>query len=105
MQREIDRLEQVVERQRSLGKLDSLLYELDHVQENKAPEPQPEAPEVTNGSVPRRRSVAEHSRSLSHVSRHSQMEDPIPEGDEDTETGHSNRSEERRVGKECRARW
>lgn len=90
MQREIDRLEQVVERQRSLGKLDSLLYELDHVQENKAPEPQPEAPEVTNGSVPRRRSVAEHSRSLSHVSRHSQMEDPIPEGDEDTETGHSN---------------
>ncbi|KAK5991909.1 Kinesin-like protein KIF21B [Cladobotryum mycophilum] len=33
MQREIDRLEQVVERQRSLGKLDTLLYELDHVDE------------------------------------------------------------------------
>ncbi|KAI9679501.1 MAG: hypothetical protein M1817_005523 [Caeruleum heppii] len=30
MQREIDRLEHVVERQRSLGKLDNLLYELDH---------------------------------------------------------------------------
>ena len=32
MQREIDRLEHVVERQRSLGKLDNLLYELDHIQ-------------------------------------------------------------------------
>lgn len=31
MQREIDRLEQVIERQRSLGKLDALLHELDHV--------------------------------------------------------------------------
>ena len=87
MQREIDRLEQVVERQRSLGKLDSLLYELDHVQDNKAPEPQPDAAETSTGSMPRRRSIAEHSRSLSHVSRHSQLEDPIPEGDEDTETG------------------
>ncbi|KAL4887317.1 kinesin family protein [Aspergillus karnatakaensis] len=34
MQREIDRLEHVVDRQRSLGKLDNLLYELDHIQQN-----------------------------------------------------------------------
>ncbi|RAH44891.1 kinesin family protein [Aspergillus brunneoviolaceus CBS 621.78] len=34
MQRELERLEHVVERQRSLGKLDNLLYELDHVQQN-----------------------------------------------------------------------
>ena len=34
MQREIGRLEYVVERQRSVGKLDSLLYELDHAQYN-----------------------------------------------------------------------
>lgn len=34
MQREIDRLEHVVERQRSLGKLDCLLYELDHIQKD-----------------------------------------------------------------------
>ncbi|EON67399.1 hypothetical protein W97_06652 [Coniosporium apollinis CBS 100218] len=34
MQREIDRLEHVVERQRSIGKLDHLLYELDHVRQN-----------------------------------------------------------------------
>ena len=32
MQREVDRLEHLVERQRSLGKLDNLLYELDHIQ-------------------------------------------------------------------------
>jgi len=31
MQRELERLEHVVERQRSLGKLDNLLYELDHI--------------------------------------------------------------------------
>jgi len=34
MQREIDRLEHVVERQRSIGKLDNLLYELDHIRRN-----------------------------------------------------------------------
>lgn len=33
MQREVERLEHLVERQRSLGKLDNLLYELDHIQE------------------------------------------------------------------------
>lgn len=37
MQREVDRLEHVVQRQRSLGKLDNLLYELDHVQQNGKP--------------------------------------------------------------------
>jgi chromosome segregation ATPase len=31
MQREIERLEHVIDRQRSLGKLDNLLYELDHI--------------------------------------------------------------------------
>ena len=36
MQREIDRLEHVVERQRSIGKLDNLLYELDHIRQNDA---------------------------------------------------------------------
>lgn len=34
MQREMDRLEQIIERQRSLGKLDSLLYELDHIKDD-----------------------------------------------------------------------
>jgi kinesin family protein 4/21/27 len=34
MQREMDRLEHIIDRQRSLGKLDNLLYELDHIQQN-----------------------------------------------------------------------
>lgn len=34
MQREVDRLEHVVERQRSIGKLDTLMYEFDHIQQN-----------------------------------------------------------------------
>ncbi|KAF6834866.1 kinesin family protein [Colletotrichum musicola] len=74
MQREIDRLEQVIERQRSLGKLDSLLHELDHIQgDSKVPEPDMDAP---NGLA--RRQLADHSRSHSHVSRMSQR-DVIPE--------------------------
>ena len=46
MQREVDRLEHVVERQRSLGKLDNLLYELDHVQQDGKPR---EDKDLTNG--------------------------------------------------------
>ncbi|KAK0747706.1 hypothetical protein B0T21DRAFT_277831 [Apiosordaria backusii] len=89
MQREIDRLEQVVERQRSLGKLDSLLYELDQIQPT-TPAPEAEVGTTngtTNGAGHRRtasRSIADHSRSQSHVSRHSQLEETIPEsGEED----------------------
>ena len=83
MQREIDRLEQVVERQRSLGKLDTLLHELDDVQEAKQSESETKEP-TSNGTGRRRSSTAGHSRAQSHVSRHSQMEDPIPEDDEDS---------------------
>ncbi|KID61532.1 Kinesin-like protein KIF21B [Metarhizium brunneum] len=75
MQREIDRLESVVERQRSLGKLDALLYELDHVDSGKADEPEPT---MMNGAT-RGRRFTDHSRSQSHVSRKSQLDGPIPE--------------------------
>lgn len=99
MQREIDRLEQVVERQRSLSKLDSLLYELDSMQQEDEPEMLHGAdvgPEViTNGSSHingighghRRtasRSIEHHVRSSSHASRHSHSHstaDVIPEED------------------------
>jgi len=84
MQREIDRLEQVIERQRSLGKLDSLLYELDHLQQDGRHTPVAEV-EVTNGVARRRSSSLPHSRTLSHVSRHSQKEAVIPEGEEEEE--------------------
>ena len=90
MQREIDRLEQIVERQRSLGKLDSLLYELDNIQQQDGVEDSA-APGLSNGAGHRRtasRSIEHHSRSQSHVSRHSQLEDTIPESEqEDMEDG------------------
>lgn len=82
MQREIDRLEQVIERQRSLGKLDSLLYELDHIQKDSSvPEPEIES----NGAGQRRlsRTFGDNSRSQSVSGRQSQMEGPIREGRED----------------------
>ncbi|KAM0451541.1 hypothetical protein ACHAPV_009970 [Trichoderma viride] len=47
MQREIERLEQVIERQRSLGKLDALLHELDHVDESKVRDIEGEASDET----------------------------------------------------------
>jgi len=49
MQREVDRLEQLVERQRSLGKLDNLLYELDHVQKDGSKAPNAEQELLANG--------------------------------------------------------
>ncbi|TPX11878.1 uncharacterized protein E0L32_007376 [Thyridium curvatum] len=93
MQREIDRLEQVIERQRSLGKLDSLLYELDHIQQETKPEREVEP---VNGMGHRRnasRSIAEHSRSHSHVSHRSHHE-PIPEEDDTMEQAHGTTSTE-----------
>lgn len=45
MRREVDRLENVVERQRSLGKLDNLLYDFDHLSER-------------DGSMDKRRSTS-----------------------------------------------
>ncbi|OBT50464.1 hypothetical protein VE04_08913 [Pseudogymnoascus sp. 24MN13] len=64
MRREIERLEHVVERQRSLGKLDKLLYELDSVRQGEATAETP-APATTNGKIP-------HSRNMSYASRHGQ---------------------------------
>ncbi|KAG0635032.1 hypothetical protein HOY80DRAFT_893905 [Tuber brumale] len=47
MQREIDRLEHVVDRQRSLGKLDNLLYELDSMNSQREEKPVDKAVEVS----------------------------------------------------------
>jgi len=76
MQREIDRLEHVVERQRSLGKLDNLLYELDHIQQD-GKNAETEAV-VVNGN----RSAYEHSRQQSYASKRSHK-DVIPEEGDD----------------------
>lgn len=94
MQREIDRLEQVVERQRSLGKLDSLLYELDHIQHDTAPVES--EPVYSNGAGHRRtasRNFGDHSRSQSHVSRHSNVEETIPESGEEEDAEEEDAAE------------
>ncbi|KFY28514.1 hypothetical protein V493_02893, partial [Pseudogymnoascus sp. VKM F-4281 (FW-2241)] len=68
MRREIERLEHVVERQRSLGKLDKLLYELDSVRQGESasstdtPAGAAAPPATTNGKIP-------HSRNQSYASR------------------------------------
>ena len=90
MQREIERLEHVVERQRSLGKLDNLLYELDHIQqEDKKSEIG--AP-LTNGNY---KSV-DHTRDQSFASKRS-LKDAIPEtvdeGDSHTEAAQRSESD------------
>ncbi|KAH8816233.1 putative chromosome-associated kinesin KIF4B [Xylogone sp. PMI_703] len=82
MQREIERLEHVVERQRSLGKLDNLLYELDHIQQESKPtetektmSPEP----FTNGRH------GPHSRHQSLASRRSRKDTILETEDEDSD--------------------
>lgn len=74
MRREIERLEHVVERQRSLGKLDKLLYELDSVRQGEADVDASQAPTAVHGKVP-------HSRKESYASRRA-PEEVIHESDE-----------------------
>ncbi|KKY27496.1 putative kinesin family protein [Phaeomoniella chlamydospora] len=101
MQREVERLEHVVERQRSLGKLDNLLYELDHIQQNeqqpgdtKLPSVNHRAPE-TNGETDQQHSedtfkVAtetaipeETDQELAEVMAEAESEVTKPVGDDD----------------------
>ncbi len=75
-QRELDRLEQVVERQRSLGKLDKLLYEFDHLQSNgKMEEPQLAPKPLTNG-------ISKHTAIPKSLLQQA-VETAIPESDDD----------------------
>ncbi|KAF2842487.1 kinesin family protein-like protein [Patellaria atrata CBS 101060] len=61
MQREIDRLEHVIERQRSIGKLDNLLYELDAIRQT---ESRADTDHLTNGHS-KKGSGSFHSRKTS----------------------------------------
>ncbi|KAI4866563.1 kinesin-domain-containing protein [Hypoxylon rubiginosum] len=82
MQREIDRLEQVVERQRSLGKLDSLLYELDNIQQDGK---QSDTQSEHGNGIGHRRTFSERS-AKSHASRPSLgIRGALPEVAEGTE--------------------
>ncbi|KAI1322087.1 kinesin-domain-containing protein [Xylariaceae sp. FL0255] len=83
MQREIDRLEQVIERQRSVGKLDSLLYELDHINDaNNKTEPEPEQGQ----RMAHRRTISDRSHK-SHASHSSiSHREPLPKVAEGVKT-------------------
>ncbi|KAL9119971.1 MAG: hypothetical protein Q9187_003473 [Circinaria calcarea] len=79
MQREIGRLEHVVERQRSLGKLDGLLYELDHIQSNGNPL---ERVHLTNG-FPQERSGDTVLKLSPEAALKAAVETAIPESDDE----------------------
>ena len=81
-QRELDRLEHVIERQRSLGKLDNLLYEFEHLQQNGNEHP------VENSSKPMSNGVLKlsshrHKRTLSTLEEAANT--AIPGSDEEDE--------------------
>ncbi|PYH90607.1 kinesin family protein [Aspergillus ellipticus CBS 707.79] len=81
MQREMERLEHVIERQRSLGKLDNLLYELDHVQQNGAEQEPEEEPEHV--PVPVKGAFKPRTRATSLDVLTEAVETAIPESDEE----------------------
>ena len=92
MQREVDRLEHVVERQRSIGKLDNLLYEFDHIQTNGRSKDQSHtSTHLTNGFS---KSVANHDDQQSILQ--AAVDTAIPESDsEDLENGSAVNSRNR----------
>ena len=81
MNREISRLEHVVERQRSVGKLDNLLYELDHSQKKESG-PEGNAP-LTNGVAQDHMNVQGRKRHHSEATLKMALQTPIPESDEE----------------------
>ncbi|KAI4249340.1 MAG: hypothetical protein LQ352_005692 [Teloschistes flavicans] len=80
MQREVDRLEHVVERQRSLGKLDNLLYEFDHLQQNGGPHEKIKP--LTNGATGQRGKDRKHSDSTLEEA----TQTAIPESDSEEDS-------------------
>lgn len=90
MQREVDRLEHVVERQRSLGKLDNLLYEFDHVQQNQASyEDRPLSKPLTNGG-PKLKPEPSHKREISEPTLQDAMSTATPDSDDEGDHPYPN---------------
>ncbi|PKX97620.1 kinesin family protein [Aspergillus novofumigatus IBT 16806] len=81
MQREVERLEHVIERQRSLGKLDSLLYELDHVHQNGASQDDIQEEMESPAAVTSARNSRQRATTLEVLTE--AAETAIPESDED----------------------
>ena len=80
-QRELDRLEHVIERQRSLGKLDNLIYEFDHLQQNSNMIQTNTSKSIPNG-IPKS-SIHRHKRTLSTLEEAANT--AMPESDDEEE--------------------
>lgn len=79
MQREINRLEHVIDRQRNLGKLDNLLYELDHIQQNGA---KSQAREAETGPITKETKSARNRGNTLDILTEA-VETAIPEDDDE----------------------
>ncbi|RAK99534.1 kinesin family protein [Aspergillus ibericus CBS 121593] len=100
MQREMERMEHVIERQRSLGKLDNLLYELDHVQQNGTQRDQSDEEFEAHTPVPVKGAYNPRTRatSLSLDVLTEAVETAIPESDEGLAEPVSETEKEASVG-------
>lgn len=83
MQREVDRLEHVVERQRSLGKLDNLLYEFDHIQQTEiSPGERQTSKSLANG-FPESKAELHHRETSPDLILQEAVSTAIPDSDDD----------------------
>ena len=83
MQREVDRLEHVIERQRSLGKLDNLLYEFDHAKQNSSSlDPKPSSKSLPNGFAKLTNGISSE-RALAESTLQEAAGTPIPGSDDE----------------------
>lgn len=91
MQREIERLEHVVERQRSLGKLDNLLYELDTIQQDPKSSDRGSSAGISRPASANGKPMDpwEHSRKQSMASRRTQPEPIIENGQAEYDAEHN----------------
>lgn len=88
MQREVERLEHVIERQRSLGKLDTLLHELDHTKQNGHHREEPRDDFETRAMTMKSAQKNMRKRATSLDVLTEATETAIPESDDDfNETG------------------
>lgn len=81
MQREVNRLEHVVDRQRSLGKLDNLLHELDHIQNGTKSDVDKEEPSFNGFAGVQHGKSRKRTHTLDILTE--AVETAIPESDDD----------------------
>ncbi|KEF55694.1 uncharacterized protein A1O9_08444 [Exophiala aquamarina CBS 119918] len=90
MQREVERLEHLVERQRSLGKLDNLLYELDHIQDKDGKPKHPNAlPSASTAEE-----AVDNTRQQEALQTAKEIELPVQDDDEELNHGAEETAEE-----------